>query len=120
MLKRRTNGVVVHHALSEIYLEIPEGQCIGFIGRNGSGKSTLLKIIAGIAHPTHGEISVNGKISTVLDIQSGLHPRLTGHQNIFLKGAIHGLNREEIRQKIQTIIDFSGLNDYIDYPINTY
>ncbi|MEE8480169.1 MAG: ABC transporter ATP-binding protein [Desulfobacterales bacterium] len=117
---RRTKGVIVHRALSGINIDIPKGQCIGFIGRNGSGKSTLLRIIAGIASPTSGEIYVNGKISTVLDVQSGFHPRFTGRQNIFLKGAIHGINKGQIRQKIQTIIDFSGLNDYIDYPINTY
>jgi len=120
MPNRRTSGVVVHRALSGINIDIPKGQCIGFIGRNGSGKSTLLRIIAGIASPTSGEIYVNGKMSTILDVQSGFHPRFSGRQNIFLKGAIHGLNKGQIRQKIQTIIDFSGLNEYIDYPINTY
>jgi len=117
---RQNSHVTVTHALTGINIDIPEGQCIGFIGRNGSGKSTLLRLISGITHPTSGKIDVNGTISTVLDVQSGLHPRLTGRQNIFLKGAIHGLSRKCIREKMARIIDFSGLNSYIDYPISSY
>jgi ABC-type polysaccharide/polyol phosphate transport system ATPase subunit len=117
---RQNSHVAVTHALTGINIDIPEGQCIGFIGRNGSGKSTLLRLISGITHPTSGKIDVNGTISTVLDVQSGLHPRLTGRQNIFLKGAIHGLSRKCIREKMARIINFSGLNSYIDYPINSY
>ncbi len=117
---RQNSQVTVTSALTGINIDIPEGQCIGFIGRNGSGKSTLLRLISGITHPTSGKIDVNGTISTVLDVQSGLHPRLTGRQNIFLKGAIHGLSRKCIREKMARIIDFSGLNEYIDYPISSY
>ncbi len=117
---RSARNVTEHYALSDINIDIPTGQCVGFIGRNGSGKSTLLKLVAGIVHSTSGEISVNGRLSAVLDVQSGLHPRLSGRQNIFLKGAIHGLEKSQIKQKIQAIIDFSGLSEYIDYPINTY
>ena len=117
---RQNSRVAITSALTGINIDIPEGQCIGFIGRNGSGKSTLLRLISGITHPTSGKIDVNGTISTVLDVQSGLHPRLTGRQNIFLKGAIHGLSRKRIREKMARIIDFSGLNEYIDYPISSY
>ena len=117
---RQNSRVAITSALTGINIDIPEGQCIGFIGRNGSGKSTLLRLISGITHPTSGKIDVNGTISTVLDVQSGLHPRLTGRQNIFLKGAIHGLSRKRIREKLARIIDFSGLNEYIDYPISSY
>ncbi len=120
MTNRRTNDMAEHYALSDINIDIASGQCVGLVGRNGSGKSTLLRLIAGIIHPTSGEVLVNGQLSTVLDVQSGLHPRLTGIQNIFLKGAIHGLEKSQIQQKIQSIIDFSGLGEYIDYPINTY
>lgn len=119
-LNGRSKGVKEHWALSGINLDIPAGQSIGLIGRNASGKSTLLRIIASIIQPTEGEIRVNGRISTVLDVQSGLDPRLTGRQNIFLKGAIHGLNRSQIQEKLRSIIDFSGLSEYIGYPINTY
>lgn len=115
---RKSSGII--SAVDDINLEIPAGQCLGLIGRNGSGKSTLLKLIAGIVHPTAGTIRVNGKLSTVLDVQSGLHHRLTGRQNIFLKGAIHGLRKKEVRAKEQQIIDFSGLGSFIENPINTY
>jgi ABC-type polysaccharide/polyol phosphate transport system ATPase subunit len=119
-LNSKDHNSNAHHALSSINLEIPSGQCVGFIGRNGSGKSTLLRVIAGIVHPSNGEVRVNGRLSAVLDVQSGLHPRLTGRQNIFLKGAIHGLDKSQTKHRIQSIIDFSGLDKYIDYPINTY
>jgi ABC-type polysaccharide/polyol phosphate transport system ATPase subunit len=114
------DGTAEHRALRNINIDIAAGQSVGFIGRNGSGKSTLLKVIAGIVHPTSGKVSVHGRLSTVLDVQSGLHPRLTGRQNIVLKGALHGMKKGRIQQKIESIIDFSGLCDYIDSPINTY
>ncbi len=107
-------------ALAGINIEIPKGQCLGLIGRNGSGKSTLLKILAGIITPTEGEVGIKGRISTVLDIQSGLHPRMTGMQNIYLKGALYGLSKKKIRKKLEEIVSFSGLGDYIEYPLNTY
>lgn len=110
----------VWRALDNINLTIEPGICVGFIGRNGSGKSTLLRLLAGIIEPSTGEIQVNGRLSTVLDVQSGLHPRLTGKQNIYLKGALHGLGRKEIDKRLDTIIEFSGLGEYIDSPIQTY
>jgi len=109
-----------HYAISKISLEIPKGQCVGLIGRNGSGKSTLLRLIAGIVSPSHGQIKVDGRISMVLDVASGLHPRLTGYQNIFFKGAIHGLRKAQVEKRLKEIIDFSGLDRYIGYPISTY
>jgi len=110
----------VWQALENINLTIDPGTCVGFIGRNGSGKSTLLRLLAGIIEPSSGTIQVNGRLSMVLDVQSGLHPRLTGVQNIFLKGALHGLNRSEIKKRLDKIIEFSGLGKYIDSPIQTY
>ncbi len=118
--KNWTASGLKQHALSGINLEIPRGQCVGFIGRNGSGKSTLLKLVAGIVTPTNGVVTINGRISTVLDVASGLHPRLTGYQNIFFKGAIHGLRKHQVERRLERIIDFSGLGEYIDYPISTY
>ncbi len=93
---RENNGNEETVALSDISFEVPEGQCLGLIGRNGSGKSTLLRILAGIVAPSSGEVVVNGRLSTVLDIQSGLNPRMSGLQNIYLKGALYGLSKEEI------------------------
>ncbi|MBU0483609.1 MAG: ABC transporter ATP-binding protein [Proteobacteria bacterium] len=107
-------------ALEDVSFEVPAGQCLGLIGRNGSGKSTLLRILAGIVSPSEGRVEVNGRISTILDIQSGLHPRMTGIQNIYLKGALYGLRKKEIVQRLDQIIDFSGLGEYIEHPINTY
>ncbi len=107
-------------ALENINFTVESGTCVGFIGRNGSGKSTLLRLLAGIIEPSSGRIKVNGKLSTVLDVQSGLHPRLSGVQNIFLKGALHGLTKREIRKRFDDIIEFSGLGEYINNPIQTY
>ncbi len=107
-------------ALDDITFDVTEGECLGLIGRNGSGKSTLLRILAGIVNPSHGTVAMLGRISAVLDIQSGLHPRMTGRQNIFLKGALYGLRGREINKRLDQIIDFSGLGDYIDHPLNTY
>jgi ABC-type polysaccharide/polyol phosphate transport system ATPase subunit len=115
----KTN-VPKHYALNKINLNIIKGQCVGIIGRNGSGKSTLLRIIAGIIRPTSGTVSINGKLSTILDISSGLHPRLTGIQNIFLKSTMHGNDRRKTSKMLQKIVEFSGLEQYIDYPISTY
>lgn len=110
----------IYRALSDISLDIPKGQCVGIIGRNGSGKSTLLRIIAGIVKPSAGLTEVNGKISAVLDVQSGLNPRMTGRQNIYLKGAIFGLNESQLIEKIDSMIAFSGLAEFIDQPVHTY
>jgi len=118
--QRYSNSNRVHWALSNVSFDIHAGQCVGIIGRNGSGKSTLLKLIAGIGTPTSGQTNVNGKLSTVLDVNSGLNPRMTGRQNIFLKGAIHGLKKSDIQKKLQSIIAFSGLKEFIESPINTY
>lgn len=107
-------------AVHEINLEIPAGQCVGLIGRNGSGKSTLLRLMAGILEPTSGRLEVNGRLSTVLDLQSGLNPRMTGRQNIYLKGALYGLDRRAIEQRLDAIVAFSGLEEYIEYPITSY
>ncbi|THB77211.1 MAG: ABC transporter ATP-binding protein [Desulfobulbaceae bacterium] len=107
-------------ALSELSFDVPTGQCLGIIGRNGSGKSTLLRILAGIVNPTSGTVAVNGRLSTVLDIQSGLNPRMSGRQNIYIKGALYGLGKAEINSRLDQIISFSGLSEYIDYPIHTY
>lgn len=107
-------------ALDNINFELEKGDILGIIGPNGSGKSTLLKLISRITYPTSGSIKLNGKLSTDLSIGTGFHPELTGIENIYLKGTIIGMTRKEIDSKIDDIINFSGLREFIDTPIKRY
>ncbi len=120
LLGRKREPDKNYHALDDVSFSVEPGSCLGLIGRNGSGKSTLLRMLAGIVEPSSGRVQVNGRLSTVLDVQSGLHPRLTGVQNIFLKGAFHHLSKKQIRERKDSIIEFSGLGKYINSPIHTY
>lgn len=107
-------------ALKDINFDIEQGDVYGFIGRNGAGKSTLLKIISKITSPTSGEIKIKGRIASLLEVGTGFHPELTGRENIFLNGAILGMNKKEINAKLDEIIAFSGVAKYIDTPIKRY
>lgn len=107
-------------ALEDISFEIKRGECVGIIGPNGSGKSTILKLIAGVMSPTSGEVKVEGKISPLIELGAGMHPELTGRENIFLNGAILGLRRKDIQAQLQSIIDFSEIPDFIDQPVKHY
>ena len=107
-------------ALRNINLNINKGDIIGIIGKNGAGKSTLLKILSRITSPTHGQIKIYGKIASLLEVGTGFHPELTGRENIFLNGAILGMRTNHIEKKINEIIDFSGIKQYIDTPIKRY
>ena len=107
-------------ALNNINCEIEKGEVVGIIGPNGSGKSTLLKILSRITTPTNGEIFYNGKISSLLEVGTGFHQELTGRENIYLNGAIYGLSKKEIDQRIDEIIKFSGCLKYIDTPVKRY
>ena len=107
-------------ALKDINLEIQEGDVLGIIGNNGAGKSTLLKILSRITSPTTGLAKIKGRIASLLEIGTGFHPDLTGRENIYLNGAILGMTRNEISFKLDEIIDFSGIERYIDTPVKRY
>jgi ABC-type polysaccharide/polyol phosphate transport system ATPase subunit len=107
-------------AIQNVSLRIEKGTTLGIIGRNGSGKSTLLKLIARIIKPDSGTIHVNGKVSALLELGAGFHPDLTGRENVIINGIILGLTHNEIRLRMDEIVDFAELRDYIDEPVRTY
>ncbi|KQC34148.1 ABC transporter ATP-binding protein [Nonlabens sp. YIK11] len=107
-------------ALKDINFEVKRGDIIGIIGNNGAGKSTLLKIFSRVTSPTSGRIKVGGRMASLLEVGTGMHPELTGRENIYLNGAILGMRKEEIASKIDEIIDFSGCLMYIDTPVKRY
>ena len=107
-------------ALKDINFEINKGEAIGIIGRNGAGKSTLLKILSRVTGPTVGDIKVKGRIAALLEVGTGFNPELSGRENIFLNGAILGMTKQEIKRKFDEIVDFSGVERYIDTPVKRY
>lgn len=107
-------------ALRDVSFEVEPGDCFGIIGPNGSGKSTLLKLISGILEPTDGDVITNGRITSLLELGAGFHPELTGRENIFLNGAVYGLDRHQMMDRIDAIIDFAELGDFIDVPVKHY
>jgi len=107
-------------ALQDVSFELNRGDACGIIGSNGAGKSTILKLITGIMQPTTGHIDVNGRLSALIEVGAGFHPDLTGRENIYLNGAILGMKRAEINRKFDAIVEFSGLEDFIDTPVKRY
>lgn len=107
-------------ALKDIDLKIYKGEKVGIIGPNGAGKTTLLKLIAGITAPTEGEVKTRGKIVSLIDLEAGFHPDLTGEENVFLNGLLIGMSREEIKDRYREIVEFSGIGQFIDAPFYTY
>lgn len=107
-------------SLRDINFEIQQGDAVGIIGRNGAGKSTLLKLLSRVTKPTTGNIYTKGRIASLLEVGTGFHPEMTGRENIFLNGAILGMTRKEITRKFDEIVDFSGVERYIDTPVKRY
>ncbi len=108
------------YSLRDINFEIQQGEAVGIIGKNGAGKSTLLKILSRVTSPTTGKIEIKGRIASLLEVGTGFHPELTGRENIYLNGAILGMRKKEITRKLDEIIDFSGVERYIDTPVKRY
>ena len=116
---KRTEGQFIW-ALKDINFEVLDGEILGIIGNNGAGKSTLLKILSRVSSPTTGDIKIKGRVASLLEVGTGFHPELTGTENIFLNGSILGMTRNEIKKKFDEIVDFSGVEKYIDTPVKRY
>jgi ABC-type polysaccharide/polyol phosphate transport system ATPase subunit len=117
--RRRTRGTDVW-ALRDVSFAVEPGSAVGLVGRNGSGKTTLLRLLSGIIKPTSGHVAVGGRVGSLLELGAGFHPDLTGRENVYLNGSIHGLRRAAIREKLDEIVTFAGLEDFIDLPVRTY
>ena len=107
-------------SLQDVNFSVPQGQVLGIIGANGSGKSTLLKILSKVTAPTTGRVKLRGRVASLLEVGTGFHPELTGRENVYLNGAILGMSKAEIRSKFDEIVDFSGVERYIDTPVKRY
>jgi lipopolysaccharide transport system ATP-binding protein len=106
--------------LNDISFELKKGETLGIIGHNGAGKSTMLKHLSGIMEPTRGSIEVNGRLSALIEVGAGFHPDLTGRENVFLNGVILGMSRAEVKRKFDEIVEFAGLEEFIDTPVKRY
>jgi lipopolysaccharide transport system ATP-binding protein len=118
--KSRLNSRGDFWALRDVSFEVEQGDRVGIIGRNGAGKSTVLKILSRITRPTEGKVSIRGRIASLLEVGTGFHAELTGRENIFLNGAIMGMKRGEIEKRFDEIVDFSGVEEFIDTPVKRY
>lgn len=107
-------------AVNDVSFRICRGEAVAIFGKNGAGKSTILKMITGVAYPTSGEITVNGRVSALLELTSGFDPELSGRENIYLKGQLCGLTNDEIKEIEDTIVDFAEVGEYIDQPVRSY
>src|SRR3954466_89635 len=116
-LRRKTSDF---WAVRDVSFQIPTGQAVGIIGHNGAGKSTILKLLANITAPSAGEIRINGRLSALIEVGSGFHPELSGRENVYLSGSIMGMRRREIDAKLDSIVEFAGVRQFIDTPVKRY
>lgn len=107
-------------ALRDVTFDVEQGEALGIIGPNGAGKTTLLKLLTGITEPTAGEARTRGRVGPLLDVGTGFHPELTGHENVYLNGAILGMRRAEVRRRFDSIIEFAGVERFVDTPVKRY
>jgi ABC-type polysaccharide/polyol phosphate transport system ATPase subunit len=107
-------------ALRDVSFRVEPGSALGLVGRNGSGKTTLLRLLSGIIKPTSGHVAVGGRVGSLLELGAGFHPDLSGRENVFLNGSIHGLTRAYVREQLDEIVAFAGLEEFIDLPVRTY
>ena len=108
------------YALKDINFSVKQGEVIGIIGKNGAGKSTLLKILSQITSPSTGSIKMKGRVASLLEVGTGMHPEMTARQNIYLNGSLMGMRRHEITSKLDEIVDFAGIEKYIDTPTKRF
>lgn len=120
IIRFNKNNKEIRNVLKNINIDIKKGETVALIGVNGSGKSTLLKLITRIIYPTSGTIKVNGKVSSLLELGAGFHPDFSGRENIYFNASIFGLTKKEIDERLDSIIEFSELEEFIDTPIRTY
>ena len=123
--KKIARGPHRHHqeviwAIRDISFDVPEGQVLGVIGRNGAGKSTLLKVLTRITTPTEGRAEIRGRVGSLLEVGTGFHPELTGRENVFLNGSVLGMKRKEISGKLREIVEFAGIERFMDTPVKRY
>src|SRR5207247_8362908 len=107
-------------ALNDVCFQVDPGSASGLVGRNGSGKTTLLRLLSGIIKPTSGSVDVGGRVGSLLELGAGFHPDLTGRENVFLNGSIHGLKRAYVREQLDEIVASAGLEEILDLPARTY
>ena len=107
-------------ALDDVSFEVKKGEVLGILGKNGAGKSTLLKVLSRVTTPTNGEVKIKGKIVSLLEVGTGFHPELTGRENVYLNGAIMGMNKKEIDNKFDEIVAFAEIEKFIDTPVKRY
>ncbi|CAB3666459.1 MULTISPECIES: ABC transporter ATP-binding protein [Achromobacter] len=119
-ISANSSGRVIIRALEDLTLTIKDGDRVGLLGHNGAGKSTLLRLLSGVYEPSSGRAEIKGEIGSLIDVSFGIDPEASGRENIYLRGALLGLTRAEIKTKLEEIIDFSELGDFIDMPVRTY
>jgi lipopolysaccharide transport system ATP-binding protein len=107
-------------ALRDVSLSIKHGETVGIIGRNGAGKSTLLKVLSKITYPTSGSVEVKGRVASLLEVGTGFHEELTGRENVYLNGSILGMSKTDVKRQFDTIVEYSGVEKFIDTPIKRY